>query len=72
MIWLDSIIDSMHMNSSKHQKTVNDRKEGLSCCSSWGHKESEQSLSDRTITTIKLFRQEIMVALHLFATRMCA
>ena len=37
MRWLDSITDSMDMNLSKVQVTVEDR--GAWCVSSWGHKE---------------------------------
>ena len=37
MRWLDSITNSMDMNLSKHQETVEQR--GLACCSPWGHRE---------------------------------
>ena len=42
MRWLDdlSITDSMDMSLSKLQERMKDR-EGLACCSPWGHKESD-------------------------------
>ena len=39
MIWLDGITDSMDMGLGKLQEFVG--QEGLACCSSWGHKESD-------------------------------
>ena len=39
MRWLDGITDSMDIVLGKLQELVIDR-EGLVCCSSWGHKES--------------------------------
>ena len=39
--WLDGITDSMDMNLSKLQETVDDR--GLVCNSPWGHKESDMT-----------------------------
>ena len=41
MRWLDGITDSMDMNLSKLQETVDDR--GLVCNSPWGHKESDMT-----------------------------
>ena len=41
MRWLDGITDSMDMNLSKLQETVDDR--GLVCYSPWGHKESDMT-----------------------------
>ena len=38
MKWLDGIIDSMDMSLSKLREIV---KDSLSCCSPWGHKESD-------------------------------
>ena len=38
--WLDGITDSMYMSLSKLRELVMDR-EGLECCDSWGHKESD-------------------------------
>ena len=40
MRWLDGITDSMDIVLGKLQELVIDR-EGLVCCSSWGHKESD-------------------------------
>ena len=37
--WLDDITDSMDMGLGKLQEFVG--QEGLACCSSWGHKESD-------------------------------
>ena len=41
MIWLDGITDSMDMNLSKLQETVDDIR--LVCYSPWGHKESDMT-----------------------------
>ena len=41
MRWLDSIADSMDMNLSKLWEMVKDRE--VSCCSPWGHKESNMT-----------------------------
>ena len=40
MRWLDGITDSMDMSLSKLRELV-DGQEGLVCCNSWGHKESD-------------------------------
>ena len=40
MRWLDGITDSMDMSLSKLRELV-DGQEGLACCNSWGHKESD-------------------------------
>ena len=40
MRWLDGITDSMDMGVGRLQELVMDR-EGLACCDSWGHKESD-------------------------------
>ena len=40
MRWVDSITNSMDMNLGRLQELVMDR-EGLVCCNSWGHKESD-------------------------------
>ena len=42
MRWLDGITDSMDIVLGKLQELVIDR-EGLVCCSSWGHKESDRT-----------------------------
>ena len=42
MRWLDGIIDSMDMSLGKLQELVMD-KGGLSCCDSWGRKESDMT-----------------------------
>ena len=42
MRWLDSITDSLDMDSSKLQEIV-ERTGNLACCSSWGHKESDMT-----------------------------
>jgi len=44
--WLDGIIDSMDTSLSKPQEMVKGREgdgEGLVCCSSWCHKESDMT-----------------------------
>ena len=41
MRWLDGITDSMDMCLSELRKLVMDR--GLSCCNSWGRKESDMT-----------------------------
>ena len=41
MRWLDSITDSMDMNLSKLWEIVKGRE--VSCCSPWGHKESNMT-----------------------------
>ena len=40
MRWLDGITDSMDMGVGRLRELVMDR-EGLACCDSWGHKESD-------------------------------
>ena len=40
MKWLDGITDLMDINLGKLWELVMDR-EGLVCCGSWGHKESD-------------------------------
>ena len=40
MRWIDSIINSMDVNLSKHWGD-NERQRSLPCCSPWGHKESD-------------------------------
>ena len=40
MKWLEGIIDSVDMNLSKLREIV---KDSLSCCSPWGHKESDMT-----------------------------
>ena len=41
MRWLDGITDSMDMNEFECNLAVGDGQEGLACCSSCGHKESD-------------------------------
>ena len=50
MRWLDGITDSMDMSLGKFR--VGDGQGGLSCCGSWGHKESDM--------TERLNRTELM------------
>ena len=40
MRWLDGITDSMDMGVGRLRELVMDS-EGLACCGSWGHKESD-------------------------------
>ena len=40
MRWLDGITNSMDMNLSKLRE-LGDEQGGLTCCSVWGHKESD-------------------------------
>ena len=42
MRWLDGITDSMDMSLGEFWKLV-DGQGGLTCCSSWGHKESDMT-----------------------------
>ena len=41
MRWLDGITNLMDMNLSELRELVMDKLEGLACCDSWGHKESD-------------------------------
>ena len=41
MRWLDGIRDSMDVSLSELQE--GDGQEGLACCDSWGHKESDMT-----------------------------
>ena len=47
MGWLDGISDSMDMSLSKLQELVMDREPGM--LQSWGHKESDMTLSSPVI-----------------------
>ena len=41
MRWFDGITDSMDMGLGRLRDLMMDREACLSCCTSWGHKESE-------------------------------
>ena len=41
MRWLDGITDSMDMNEFEQVPGDREGREGLACCSPWGHKESD-------------------------------
>ena len=41
MRWRRGITDSMDMSLSELRELVGDGQEGLACCDSWGHKESD-------------------------------
>ena len=43
MRWLDSITNSVDMNLSKLQETVDGGQGTLVCCSPWGHKELDMT-----------------------------
>ena len=44
MRWLDGITDLMDTSLSKLQEFVMDS--GLACCSPWGHKESDMTVTE--------------------------
>ena len=43
MRWLDGTTDLMDMSLSKFRELVMNREGGLTCCSPWGHKESDMT-----------------------------